>query len=312
MKFSYIILVSVIFLFLTITSCSNEDPSRTIIDQQVSTDNGEEDTQKTSESVAETEEKTVAETTTKYVELASLCDRVLYTKDVDGDKYEIVMNEKAGYPKTTFECGIIKNNEWLINMGTECPFMMDESTFYGIDPNSSPLNSIRFEYLNEGCFLYSTTAITNRPNMIFNPQTGVAFKAGRIESIYRTSVTIRYNEVVNNGIAIAWGPEWGSGLHAFNMITGEDIQIPLGEKKAPSEIWGYYDGLFAMIGDGYYGFFDLEGNEVIDLYSQFGTRGNHNNPHKFVNGQYTFETYNENNQFVKITINKSGEILKVE
>ena len=267
---------------------------------------------------------TEPETEIQEQKLSDSCDKVLYTTLDGEDYYEIVVNEEINYPKNTYSFGVIKNNQWLVEMSTQSPLLNEDNTWKSLeDCGSNPLEEIFFEYLGEGCFLYYVDHYPSNINnsaIIYNPATQVAFPVLNITKyspIPSAKDFSRYENIVNNEQIIVSNQslEWV----VLNITTGEAKPINGYMQKGSDwdvySLFGYSEGLFfmtcrrSMPDKTLSGFFNLNGELVIDI-AEYGydTEADY----RFVNGQCSFITSNDNGVEFKITIDKTGQILSSE
>ena len=64
--------------------------------------------------------------------LSDSCDKILASGyDANSNYYELVANEKEDYTGTKIEMGIIKNNEWVIPLTSNSPFISESGLLIG-------------------------------------------------------------------------------------------------------------------------------------------------------------------------------------
>ncbi len=249
-----------------------------------------------------------------YIPLSNDCDMVLCT-GYDGDNYyELVANQIDAYPDSTFEFGVIKNNEWLVEMSSKCPFLDSEGWWKGLDKEykANQVSSEDFKYIGGHIFLY-------KDNLMYNPESGVFF-----ENLCNRD----YTQLVNYKEFIGFESyhEEGTANHYvfvkyFNTDTGDSKEVCgfFKDVKRPEKLGDISDGLFYASGDTwekkyfnyieYDGFFNTDGDMVLDL-SEYKITNYYD--YMYHEGEYTITC--ENNSGVKydITFNKKGEKVKEE
>lgn len=262
-----------------------------------------------------TPEKDNAENTPTSVKpedkLSESCSMVLCSGTDGSDHYELVANQIDGYPDSTFEFGVIKNNQWLVPMGSDCPFIDEKGWWTYSQGTNQPRD---FEYIGAGCFYYNWRYPYD-PKILYKPETGVSVVVDRIyenpNSEYgkdkysindQAEIIIRLEDAENK-----------FPLVYINMNTGERKTLPLNSYHIDT-IGIISEGLFFAttdeIGeDPQHGFYDLNGNKVIDLSSYTITDLK---VRKFTDGKYTFTAKNNSNVLFDITIDKTGKVLSQE
>lgn len=276
------------------------------------------DKNKTTQTIPETTQSTTI-TTTKEHKLSDDCTYVLAGGYDGDDYYELVANQIDGYPDSTFEVGVIKNNEWLVEMNASSPFLEDNGWWKGLDQsyqeNIPPEDS--FEYIGQGCFLFSN-------NIIYNPETGVIFY-----NLCNRDYSLMNN--VDEFVGFEDYHEDGTASHKiafkyFNTKTGETKKIKgfFDDEniQQPNELHDISDGLFFAKGKTltwsnfqyveYCGFFDLNGNLIVDLSEYTVVKTDDYHDYIFKNGQYTITCQNNSGISYDITFDTTGKIINQE
>lgn len=242
--------------------------------------------------------------------LSSFCDLLLSTGEYNGDTYELVANQIDGYPDSTFEFGVIKNNEWIVPMGSACPFIDDKGWWKGAEYSNTPGE---FRYLSNGCFYYEKKEGISSFEVIYKPATGISFD---IVNFVAGAPIVNENGEVLTGLRIV-GHSYK--LYAFsylNMNSGATKEIPLElHVNNNQEIGVLSDGVFYAYGGSnftgtdYWGFFNVEGEQIIDLleYSDVELHG-----YVFKDGKYMITCTNNSGVKYNITFDTSGEIISTE
>ncbi|MDO4748536.1 MAG: hypothetical protein Q4A12_05100 [Eubacteriales bacterium] len=260
--------------------------------------------------------------------LSESCDMVLVSgSESNGDFYELVANESESYEGVRLEIGVIKNNEWLLELTTDMPFVDKDGNIYGKKTTSIyENNNLKFFYLGNGCFLCESYM----ENMIYNCETQQYFEK-KFENKY-DHVCITYNCLTN-----FYGTEPNySSIHMISkdnsrVITDfinygktADIEILDTNKMKSSTIridtpedWiniGYVypisNGIFAVANEdakhNKIAFFNINGEQIIkNKYSLNTTDQNI----CFNNGKCSFDILNENNKPYSISIDRTGRVL---
>ncbi len=249
------------------------------------------------------------------VKLSDSCDMILCTGYDGDDYYELVANQIDGYPDSTFEFGVLKNNEWLVEMSSDCPFIDEDGWWKGTKNSNIPGE---FKYMSVGCFYYRRDDESSKGGIIYKPETGINFEVvwfGKF-SPYSGSYEEDYSKLINEN------SEYLGLLNDFtfsymNLNTGEIRAISLELKGMGNNqnIGLLSDGVFYadassnFTGTYYSGFFDLNGNQIIDLTKYHCTDLG---DYMFHNGQYTLTCKNNSDVEFDITFDTSGKIVSQE
>lgn len=244
--------------------------------------------------------------------LSESCDMVLCTGKNGNDYYELVANQIDGYPDSTFEFGVIKNNKWLVELSADSPFIEENGWWHGAEYSNTPG---QFIYMTAGCFYYNYDGYYE---VLYNPETNVSFNVSGIASFtpYRSDLNkVDYSKLINeNGEALARLANEDYVFSYLNLVTGESKPIPL-ELTAINNnqyVGLLSDGVFYahassnFTGIDYSGFFDLNGNQIIDFteYDWLDC-----GDYMFHDGQYTLKCRNNSGVVYNITFDTSGKII---
>lgn len=251
------------------------------------------------------------------VKLSGECDMILCTGNDGSDCYELVANQIDGYPDSTFEFGVIKNNTWLVPMSPNCPFINEKGWWKGAEYGNNPGE---FKYINAGCFYYSHDDGIGLFEMIYKPETGKYFEVSGLVSftIYKTEFgEVDYSKLCNDKSEFLTRINDGHYTFSYiNLNTGDTKAIPLKLHVNNNQDIGLLsDGLFYAYGGSnftgtdYWGFFDLNGNQIIDL-TQYDTTDLKD--YQFRNGKYTITCKNNSGVEFNITFDASGKIISQE
>ncbi len=257
------------------------------------------------------------ETTGEKLKLSTSCGMLLCTGYDGSDCYELVANQIDGYPDSTFEFGVIKNNEWLVEMSSNCPFINENGWWKGAKYGNNPG---KFKYINAGCFYYSHNDGIGLFEMIYKPETGKYFEVSGLVSftMFKTEFgEVDYSKLCNDKSEFLARINDGHYTFSYiNLNTGETKAIPLKLHVNNNQDIGLLsDGLFYAYGGSnftgtdYWGFFDLNGNQIIDL-TQYDTTDLKD--YQFRNGKYTITCKNNSGVKFNITFDTSGNIISQE
>lgn len=251
------------------------------------------------------------------VKLSEECDMILCTGYDGSDCYELVANQIDGYPDSTFEFGVIKNNTWLVPMSPNCPFINEKGWWKGAEYGNNPGE---FKYINAGCFYYSHDDGIGLFEMIYKPETGKYFEVSGLVSftIFKTEFgEVDYSKLCNDNSEFLTRINDGHYTFSYiNLNTGDTKAIPLRLHVNNNQDIGLLsDGLFYAYGGSnftgtdYWGFFDLNGNQIIDL-TQYDTTDLKD--YQFRNGKYTITCKNNSGVEFNITFDTSGKVISQE
>ena len=272
--------------------------------------------------------------------LSDSCDLVLADGwNKAGDHYQLVGNETEDYDGTKVEIGVIKNNKWLQIMTSEHPFINEDGVLIGALSHGSFQGSIYqietnrnhyFSYIGNGCFIYVEdfgAVLYNSENKKFFVKTEDALNALDVRAVDHTGETDYGEEHV-----VAYDSNYANGHSTYqifdiNLNTMESKKIDFNsDMKLEDIIVGpYQDGLFYLSPklndnsgkkDSRSGFYDLNGNKVIDL-SDFNLSILPNNQSMTYHEYFCFHegkakavTLNDQGHYFEVIINKSGKVLE--
>ena len=265
--------------------------------------------------------------------ISESCDLVLLkATDKNGDIYELVGTQTETYNSIEIKLGIIKNNEWLINLTTDMPFFDENgllftgSDYYYGKPDSSDLydNTYRkFHYLGNGCFFMtldnSIGYWCGDSGIFYNCLTGKSI------NLYTHPETKRSGYGQNRTIYFGYDPlnpydnkylitktvsYPNTNYYLLDRNTLELVKIA--DQLPVSPAGAYADGMFATQGTvnenfSYY-FYNSSGTKILDL-SNFDIE-KLDDKQGFHNGKCTFFVKNNVGTEFKITIDKEGNILE--
>lgn len=222
--------------------------------------------------------------------------------DADGNFYQMVATQINSPTSVDIKIGVIKNDEWLVELDSTHPFIKNNGCI-GFGGNYSIAEAIKYEvidYVGNGCFACSNDCIYNANtqkyaeitvNSIRNdsdhPSDDQYILLKTDESLLRFDTETMTQEVIDVGF--------------------EDEYYGLG---APS-ISNYCDGLFMVRYYGKHqdrnGFYDIFGKKVIDL-SEYDFYS-YNVVPCFEDGTCTFTVKNPADVEFEVTIDTTGAIV---
>lgn len=226
--------------------------------------------------------------------------------------YKLVMKQIDEYPSSYFQIGVIKNSEWLVELSSDSPFIDNNGRWKGLrDWEDNTVSSDNFTYIGVGCFFYENSGL------VYNPESGVYF-----ENICEMpSPSISSTEFIGCENRNSEGE--GIVTNYYNLDTGEIKSLAYFQDEniqRPDRICNISEGLFYAEGDTltwenfdyvrYCGFFDVNGNMILDLSEYKGITSYHG--YEYENGEYTITCKNDSGVKFDITFNTSGEIIKQE
>lgn len=265
---------------------------------------------------------TTEEITTK---LSSMCDIILASGTSEtGDYYELVAVEQEDYTGTKITVGVIKNNQWLIELTNDSPVLDENGLIGGVhsvtDLVKNKLSIIpQFKYIGNHCFYINIHQWNNYAfALVWNVENNVYYKLNGDNLIFKDGF------VNNNEYFIIQDPYSKDGfLLDTNQMTVQKLNNPVQEMidddksghVSSVNYTPYSEGLYAITDyytwgehQNYEGFYDIDGNRVIDL-SQYKFA---NNDFAFKNGVCEMVIINDQNSYYKITIDKTGNVINSE
>lgn len=247
-------------------------------------------------------------------QLASSCDYILAEGvNKNGDTYQLVANESESYDSKS-EIGVIKNNEWLIELSSNSPFIDENGKIIYFDtylrqfeyPESDDLYgySKTYRFINNCCFMAGE----------YN---GGTF--GSYDFIWNVETNSNYN--INNGRFIIEKDDTLVGINDENIIFYDYYDynnwykilntktMSITKEFAENEFYNIYpisEGVFYALKDkdGNDGFYDLNCKQVIDMRKYHNSGGCY-----FVDDRCTFTATNSSGKAFEITIDKSGNVI---
>ena len=272
-----------------------------------------------------------------YVVLAS-------GQDADGTVYELVASEVETYAGVAVTVGVIKNNQWLVEMTSEMPLIDEDDTLYGTGVSGLDSAPETIFYIGNGCFIYRNVespeyGSDTYQELVYNSENGKYYEltdGGKMGSKQSSHVIYKeysldrekldlckphhiyvtdmlYCAVASDEELVLWqySAHWQDGdevvfLNTTNMRTHKvKLQKNIAETKL---IYPLSEGFFAVYtfrND--LMFFDTSGKMVLDLSMYELTH--EEQPLLFVNGKCSFTIFNNAGTIYKITVDKQGQVL---
>ena len=311
---STVLILSIVFCFSSCTDKheTNSVPIQTTTKPQSDSAQENNDTQTTAPSYQEDNTTSISAT----------CDKILASGyDADQNYYELVANETEDYSGTKIEMGVIKNNEWLIPLTANSPFVSDTGLLVGARGNFK--GSIYeekfaiFNYIGAGCFIYSRSNYDS--GIIWNSNTGKYYHDTNelyyyAPQAYTSDHTyeLKNKTIINNDGLFLLRPNIEGNYKLLNANTMEISDINLEEMGYSYFSYPLSEGLFAIINSTYSpqtanGFYDITGKKIIDL-SQYTFTEEYVDA-AFINGECSFEIKNDQGTKYYITIDKTGNVI---
>lgn len=295
-----------------------------------------------------TTESTTAETTTQKVKLSESCDKILASGTYEGNTYELVATQEETYNDVVIKVGVIKNNEWLVPLTTDSPFINEDGSItykkykdglydYYHTKNIDDLDKATDSYyfVGNGCFFgYSEdlnkTIASEYPiyEVIYNVELDKTCKTAGYSNSYGSiclsnafciktigDENINSDKIVFHNYEDYYDNDFDvKVLDTNSMITKTIIDETTTDKWSGHVIGPLSNGLFA-VGDSYdiTAFYDEEGNKVIDMSEYdvdiYNYKDDNGKYPYFENGQFKFVTTNEAGNKYNMIIDKTGKVL---
>lgn len=267
------------------------------------------------------------------VQLSDTCDYILsYGVDAEGNKYELVANQRESALGYEITVGIIKNNTWLYPMSTEFPFLDQEDNLfhvsvdgagnsgYSLDMYSAIIDNIYF--VDVGAFAMDSYHETNSWIETYD-HTFIFFSCSTMESKvidlkeYQLELVATKNDrqiYTDNGQILIWTEDVvDTGILSYDyfydwcLLDAETLSITtIGSRIkdcSPSSILA--EGLIFASDKCFY---NTDMQKVIDL-SQYNIDMYYDFGIYFKNGQCTFKAKNKLGHEYEITIDIHGNVL---
>lgn len=253
--------------------------------------------------------------------------------DAQQNHYMLVGNITENHNGLTAEMGVIKNGQWLVPMTSSIPFIGDNGQLIdglgGVDTSLS-LYQIQvgglFKYVGSGVFFYNNTFYNSENNLSFTTNSyacNYSYPNYEDENVKDTGEHI---------VMIRDDAKSPFVVYALDTLTMQAKELSfltnLEDNSWDLHICPFSEGLFAVIGSwgdagndyspavaSYNGFYDLNGNRVIDLSSYKIHRLYETNAYipenhpVFVNGNANLVVINEAGSLFTLTIDKAGSVV---
>lgn len=254
------------------------------------------------------------------LQLSSTCDKILAKgKAEDGSVYELVANEKESYAGVQVKVGIIKDNSWVLELGSDNPFVDNDGTIFGnatsiYEQSTSKLNCI---YLGNDCFL----CISQGQSLVYKANTKQSFVKKYNQSAYHPCLSplcleqrtakeehanISITEDSSMLIIDVKSYHEVAYVELLDTNTMQTTQLTIAPGNFNS-VYPFSEGMFAVERGHMLVFFDKNGKEVIspNVKLHFGYLQNV----YFKNGKCAAYIKNENGSVYLISLDCYGNVL---
>lgn len=226
--------------------------------------------------------------------LSDSCDKVLASGSWNDDYYELVFNSATSVNDSNVYVGIIKNNQWLMELTSSTLFASAKSA------------TTKYYYLGEGCFGMTDYYMPDDPVVenyyVYNSENGYS-----IDKVWFTNDRLKSTKAVKNGKFLA------SVNFEISIVDVNNKTI----KKIPNLTYQDWSGCAAYSEELFFfngneklkrGFYDENMNLKINL-------ENYNvnmESSTFVDGTCRFRGSDSSKEVFYFTIDKEGNILSKE
>ncbi len=258
---------------------------------------------------AETTPPATEPPTTAEPRLSDTCDKIYASGyDADGNFYELVANETEDYTGLKILIGVIKNNNWSIQL--------TDSIF-----GHKAISGREYTYVGNGCFMecahgkLTGVAPNEHHNAIFlNGNNGLYSKTDYANSMFFIVPT---DSIISKEKKILCQPLESGSASTGNSICVLELDsmdyIDTGIPRVDySRTYAFSEGLMGFVSPTnteLQGFYDIKGNMVIDL-SMYDIEYEDNEyPNmSFSNGKCKFIMKNNNGTKYRLSIDKNGNV----
>lgn len=277
-----------------------------------------------------TEYTTIAETTTKKVNLSDSCDKVLASGSYNDDYYELVATQEETYSDVVVKIGVIKNNEWLVPLTTDIPFINEDGRIYtdhyydhdasyenaSSTKNLDNISDDDYHFIGNGCFhIYESRVGDIIYNAELDKELILPKSGGAGVDFYTLHLKKSLDEYIcsDKFIVEYYKDSNYQDVRVLDTNTME-MNIIIENPECHDVVGPLSDGLFAMgydYGSSVNAFYNVDGNKVLDVseYKIHYTNDTHNEYPYFENGQFKFVTTNEAGTKYDMIIDKTGKVL---
>ena len=331
MKRILVIILSLLFTTVLFSACHNE---QTIVEEP--------DTSITQEQ--EVANESLTKLSDNYTILAS-------GSEENGDTYELVGTQSETYNSVQIEIGVIKNNEWLVPLSSDNPFIGDNGLLFSVHPlrstgmqlnlnNVQDYKGVHFSYLGNGCFIeyyhyYDNSKPSYNEDNVEANSNGVVYNSENENYfIMDENNYLRFPPLDSCGDYLVLCnhdmPYSYDYLSTLNLQTMEVTELSFSKSQKYRLASPNSENLFLVqnietdVASNDFEFYDMEGNKVIDLseyniinayslYEPYNESSYYTgNILYFENGKCEFETSNDAGTKYLLTIDKNGNLLNEE
>lgn len=261
-------------------------------------------------------------------QLSSNCDVILCTgRDTSDNYYELVGNQTETSQGFNIQLGIIKNNQWLVELTDSFPFIGSDGLFHVRNDDKHDLYSgavrAAIRFIETGGFLLETYeepsdffSSSDKSYIFFSCQTKKLLELDCKEYTVLFPYNDFYDELLTDdgkiivyketsGTLSGWLEDQEFDWYILDTNSLEMTRIGTGiQGIRPESILS--EGLI-YASDG--GFYDTSMKKVIDLSSYYIDLWDDDNTMYFTNGKCTFVVKNQLGTEFEITIDKTGAVL---
>lgn len=274
-----------------------------------------------------TEYTTIAETTTEKPKLSANYKVLASGTEDNSDTYELVATQEETYNDVVVKIGVIKNNEWLVPLTIDSPFINEDGRIYtqhyydqeAYSKSTKNLDNISdddYHYIGNSCFYtYASRVGDIIYNSELNKELVLPESAGAGVDFYEIHLEKSYDEYVcsDKYIVEYYKDSNYQDVRVLDTNTME-MNIIIKNPEYHNVVGPLSDGLFAM---GYFSsdevcaFFNVDGKKVLDVseYDIRYTRDTYDRYPYFENGEFRFITTNEAGTKYDMIIDKTGKVL---
>ncbi len=237
--------------------------------------------------------------------LSEDCDIILASgENSNGDYYELVANESKSYDGKS-EVGVIKNNEWLVGLTSESPFIDKSGAIMNY------YNKDNYIFCCESCFAYG---YSGQYGILWNAETNTLLDGPKYSDGDAVKILGFESEIVNSkGRLIDFKIENHTKhfchYDGTKLIDTNTMEITFLDSELFDYPAQFSEGLFYSknYDDTQRGFYDENFNLVIDL-SKYNITTKYSNMF-FKDGICNFWTRNSSGTAFLITIDKNGNVI---
>lgn len=281
-------------------SYANNTPTESKPD---STQSSDESTQIESES----------DTETSTERLSDSCDKIIFDAlDLDNDDYyQLVANQQEDYNSVKTQVGVIKNNEWLVPLTSDIPFVEEDGTFLGLYAKSIyKMSRDQFHYIGNGCITYECYY---QNHLVYNAETQKYY----FNQEYGTNFTLpkEHKLSADDPLLITKFANYGESATVEILDTNTmeskrvDVQYPSDFGIDGKSVHAISEGRFAIVTEnnsyGKIAFYDITGRMIFSsrcIFDKYYTP-------EFVNEKCVFKVLNDADTVFITTIDTEGKVI---